>query len=167
MNIAKNVAGVAFVITLLAGVSASAMNFNHVSKCQIVQAGGTWTSAGQFDNTSLGTAELWCPVDYTLGSAPTSVTASVWSNGCQSISGTFVVGQSARVCVAHAGGGAATCGSFKEPATCNAGINQLNALVPGSFNPNSGDYLYLDVFMEPRNPNNNSDDTFFGYTVLP
>src|SRR4051794_38735567 len=62
---------VVFVMTMLAGASAFAtQNFNHVSKCQITAAGGTWTPAGQFDNTSLAIAVLWCPVDYDIGSPP-------------------------------------------------------------------------------------------------
>jgi hypothetical protein len=154
---------VVFVMTMLAGASAFAtQNFNHVSKCQITAAGGTWTPAGQFDNTSLAIAVLWCPVDYDIGSPPTTVTASVWSNGCQSINGRFLVGQSARVCVAHAGGGASTCGSFVSPPTCNAGVFQMPASVPAF---TQGDYLYLEVDMTQHNPNNNSDNTTFGYTV--
>jgi hypothetical protein len=156
MRTKKVIARAVCFITLFASVSAfAAGTANHVSKCQIIAGGGTWTTTGGFDNTSLAVDELWCPVDYTFGSAPTTVTASVFSNGC--ING---VGQSARVCVVHAGGGAASCGGFVEPTSCNQGMYQLPASVPTL---TQGDYLILDVWMLVRQ--SNADNVLFGYTA--
>lgn len=142
---------------------------HQAAECFAVQSSGTTGVIGNsnglvYNPEPSEPSVLWCPLTYDVGNVPTTVNVSGVSNGCLG----STKGIQYNICAVHAGGGTPSCTSVNVPTaggspTCSAGTYQIGtSSFPSMF---SGDYLILNVILQPSNNNGTSFNGLYGYQV--